>query len=256
MARPADPANDDFSRETRGWRAIFWNAREVRAGWSFLLFTLLYLLLGAGLTFVLRALLHDLPDGWTPGVLSLSEAVSLLAVVVAVAVMARIERRSFAVYGISLGASAGRRFGEGALWGIGASAATILAIAAAGGYSVSGFALEGGALARSALGWGIAFHVINDIGFANVFPVGLALYSRASPRALAGVMIGVYYVHLFACNMLVGRLGGFLEQMEAGRFWLMHAGLVAIGSAGLLAIRSFAGRILAPTDDEPAQAPA
>jgi POT family proton-dependent oligopeptide transporter len=95
--------------------------------------------------------------------------------------------------------------------------------------------------------WGIAFHVINDIGFANVFPVGLALYSRASPRALAGVMIGVYYLHLFACNMLVGRLGGFLEQMDPGRFWLMHAGLVAAGGLGLVVVRSFAGRILAPS---------
>jgi POT family proton-dependent oligopeptide transporter len=108
---------------------------------------------------------------------------------------------------------------------------------------------------KASLLWGIAFHVINDIGFANVFPVGLALYSRASPRALGGFMIGVYYTHLFACNMLVGRLGGFLEQMEAGRFWLMHAGLVAAGGIGLLVVRSFAGRILAPGDaDEPAGA--
>ena len=90
--------------------------------------------------------------------------------------------------------------------------------------------------------------MINDIGFANVFPVGLALYSRASPRAIAGLMIGVYYVHLFACNMLVGRLGGFLEQMDPGRFWLMHAALVGAGGLGLLLVRSFAGRILAPTE--------
>jgi POT family proton-dependent oligopeptide transporter len=107
---------------------------------------------------------------------------------------------------------------------------------------------------KASLLWGIAFHVLNDIGFANVFPVGLALYSRASPRALAGLMIGVYYTHLFACNMLVGRLGGFLEQMAAGRFWLMHAGLVAAGGLGLLIVRSFAGRILAPSDAAPASA--
>lgn len=99
------------------------------------------------------------------------------------------------------------------------------------------------------LGWGIAFHVINDIGFANVFPIGIALYSRAAPRAIAGTMIGVYYLHLFACNMLVGWLGGLLEKMPGANFWLLHAGLVAIGAAGLLAIRSFAGRILAPTDE-------
>jgi POT family proton-dependent oligopeptide transporter len=102
------------------------------------------------------------------------------------------------------------------------------------------------------LSWGIAFHIINDIGFANVFPVGIALYSRASPRAVAGTMIGVYYLHLFACNMLVGRIGGFLEVMEPGRFWLMHAGLVAAGAAGLLVVRSAAGRILAPAEPAPA----
>ena len=100
--------------------------------------------------------------------------------------------------------------------------------------------------------WGFAFHIINNIGFANVFPVGLALYSRASPRAVAGTMIGVYYLHLFACNMLVGRLGGFLETMDGGRFWLMHAALVGAGALGLLVVRSFAGRILAPAPpDEP-----
>jgi len=100
--------------------------------------------------------------------------------------------------------------------------------------------------------WGFAFHIINDIGFANVFPVGLALYSRASPKAVAGTMIGVYYLHLFACNLLVGRLGGFLESMDGGQFWLMHAGLVGAGAVGLLIVRSFAGRILAPAPlDEP-----
>ena len=101
---------------------------------------------------------------------------------------------------------------------------------------------------KASLLWGVAFHVINDIGFANVFPIGLALYSRASPRALGGLMIGAYYVHLFAANMLDGRLGGFLEQMDGGSFWLMHAGLVAAGGIGLLIVRSFAGRILAPSE--------
>ena len=110
--------------------------------------------------------------------------------------------------------------------------------------------------AKVGLGWGIAFHVLNDIGFANVFPVGIALYSRASPRAVAGTMIGVYYLHLFACNMLVGRIGGFLEQMEAGRFWLMHAGLVAAGGLGLLVVRTIAGRILAPSESELEPVPA
>lgn len=110
--------------------------------------------------------------------------------------------------------------------------------------------------AKIGLGWALAFHILNDIGFANVFPVGIALYSRASPRAVAGLMIGVYYVHLFACNMLVGKLGGYLSTMEPGRFWLMHAALVGMGGVGLLAARSFAGRILAPSKAEEEGAPA
>jgi POT family proton-dependent oligopeptide transporter len=60
-------------------------------------------------------------------------------------------------------------------------------------------------------------------------------------------MIGVYYLHLFACNMFVGWLGGLLERMEPGRFWLLHAGLVGAGGLGLLVVRSVAGRILAPS---------
>ncbi|HEY1606897.1 MAG TPA: oligopeptide:H+ symporter [Allosphingosinicella sp.] len=103
------------------------------------------------------------------------------------------------------------------------------------------------------LGWALTFHLINDIGFANVFPVGIALFSRAAPRAVAGTMIGVYYLHLFACNFTVGWLGGLLDKMPAAQFWLLHAGLVGAGGVGLLIVRSFAGRILAPHDPTPAE---
>ena len=123
------------------------------------------------------------------------------------------------------------------------SALAPLSLAAASWFAAGG---------KVGLGWGIAFHVINDIGFANVFPVGIALYSRASPRAVAGTMIGVYYLHLFACNMLVGRIAGFLESMPGVQFWLLHAAIVAAAGIGLLVVRSFAGRILAPTEEDEA----
>jgi POT family proton-dependent oligopeptide transporter len=99
------------------------------------------------------------------------------------------------------------------------------------------------------LGWALAFHIANDIGYANIFPVGLALYSRASPKAIAGLMIGVYYLHLFAANMLVGWLGGLLEKMPAAAFWFLHAGLVAAGAAVMLLFGLAFGRVLSPTVD-------
>jgi hypothetical protein len=54
--------------------------------------------------------------------------------------------------------------------------------------------------------------------------------------------------------MLVGWLGGFLDKMPGAHFWLLHAGLVGAGALGLLIVRSFAGRILAPHETSPAEA--
>ncbi len=96
------------------------------------------------------------------------------------------------------------------------------------------------------IGWLIAFHLLNSIGFANVFPVSLALYARVAPAALSATIIGIYYLAFFAANNLVGWIGGFLEKMPATRFWLLHAALC--GTAGiifLIAGRLF-GHLLAP----------
>ena len=97
------------------------------------------------------------------------------------------------------------------------------------------------------LGWALAFHILNNIGFASLFPVGLALFSRAAPRAVAGLMIGVFYTHLFATNMVVGYLGGLLETMPATRFWLLHAALITLGACMLLVFRAVFNRRLAPS---------
>src|SRR5206468_3660490 len=78
---------------------------------------------------------------------------------------------------------------------------------------------------KVSIGWLITFHLLNSIGFANVFPVSLALYARAAPAALSATIIGIFYLHLFAANNLVGWIGGFLEKIPATQFWLFHAGL-------------------------------
>lgn len=97
-------------------------------------------------------------------------------------------------------------------------------------------------------GWLLAFHLLNDIGFANVLPVGLALFVRAAPRAIQGIVVGVYYLHLFAGNAAAGWLGALLERMPASEFWFLHAGLVAAAGAGLWLL----GRALRPLLRDPA----
>lgn len=110
----------------------------------------------------------------------------------------------------------------------------------------AGAAIAAATGTKVALAWLIAFHVLNSIGFANIFPVGLALYSRAAPAAIAATIIGVYYLHLFAANWLVGQVGTLLEQMPATQFWLMHAAFPLVAGVIFLIARVAAGRVLAP----------
>jgi POT family proton-dependent oligopeptide transporter len=113
-----------------------------------------------------------------------------------------------------------------------------------------GAAIAASSGAKVSIGWLITFHVLNSIGFANIFPVSLALYARAAPAALSATIIGIYYLAFFAANNLVGMIGGLLEKMPATHFWLMHSALC--GTAGvifLIAGRLF-GHLLAPGDNE------
>ncbi|HEY2011649.1 MAG TPA: peptide MFS transporter [Rhizomicrobium sp.] len=98
------------------------------------------------------------------------------------------------------------------------------------------------------LGWAFAFHFLNDLGFANVLPVGLALYSRAAPKGLEGLMIAIYYLQLFLGNLLTGYLGGLLDTMPAANFWMLHVALMLVSAAVLFVARHFAGHMLAPSD--------
>jgi proton-dependent oligopeptide transporter, POT family len=81
--------------------------------------------------------------------------------------------------------------------------------------------------------WALAFHVLNNIGFAHGLPVALSLFSRLSPRGMCGTMIALCYLHLFAANLVVGWLGGIYQPTQATAFWLAHAGLIGLAAVGL-----------------------
>jgi POT family proton-dependent oligopeptide transporter len=110
------------------------------------------------------------------------------------------------------------------------------------------FAASSGA--KVSMGWLVTFHVLNSIGFANIFPVSLALYARVAPAAFSATIIGIYYLAFFAANNLVGTIGGLLEKMPATHFWLLHSALCgAAGIIFLLAGRLY-GHLLAPGESE------
>ncbi|MFZ1991019.1 MAG: peptide MFS transporter [Alphaproteobacteria bacterium] len=128
-----------------------------------------------------------------------------------------------------------------------ATIAPLPLVAAASIYASSGHQVS--------LLWAVAFHFINDIGFANILPVGLALYTRAAPKGLSGLMVGIYYLHLFAGNMLTGWLGGLLDSMPAAQFWLLHVAIMGVAAAALFIVHFTVGRVLTPAYDAPAANP-
>ncbi|HEX3763359.1 MAG TPA: peptide MFS transporter [Kofleriaceae bacterium] len=104
---------------------------------------------------------------------------------------------------------------------------------------------------KVSLGFLLAFHVLNSIGFANAFPAALALYARLSPPALAATMMGVFYLHFFAASSLAGFLGGYLEKMPASQFWGLHAAMFGFAGIAVLVVRQWFGHLLQARDEAP-----
>jgi len=99
---------------------------------------------------------------------------------------------------------------------------------------------------KVSLWWVILFEVFNDIGFANLVPVGLALFARAAPPQVNGTMIGIYMLSFFGADMISGALGQYMEPLGATNFWLLHAGIVGGAAVGLfICWRLFGKRLLA-----------
>ena len=78
------------------------------------------------------------------------------------------------------------------------------------------------------------------VAFIYYWPTLLALVSQAAPRRLKATLIGVAFLSLFVGNLTIGRLGGYYEALGPTSFWMLHAGIAAIG--GLLAML-FGGRL-------------
>ena len=153
IASPNAPA------PTSLWREILFGPSGLRAGWRLAIFLGLTLLLQvpAGLAARRWNWMGSPGEPWVPAVLLRLEAVFILITLAVIAIMARIERRSFADYGIPWRRMFGRRFWEGAAWGVLTILATVLPVWALGGYAVDGLAIRGAEAVQYLLLWAVAF---------------------------------------------------------------------------------------------------
>lgn len=241
----------------RAMKAIFWNERELRAGWRLAMFVFFVVALASG-GVALTQLLH-LPQimraGLTPGPLLIQEVIGFLATAAAAAIMAFLEVRPVGAFGLPRAGAFGAYFWQGVAWGIAMVTAVMLLISAFGGFAFGTFALHGLAIWRFAAVWGVAFLCVGF--FEEYLFRGYAQFTLATgvkfwpAAAILSALFGM--VHLFnGGEDKIGALSVFVIAMffcftlwRTGNLWFavgLHAAfdwgetfLYSVPDSGLVA---------------------
>ncbi len=124
-------------------------------------------------------------------------------------------------------------------------------VLAAAAYALLALAVTVSGVAKVPLIWALGFHLIVQSGYLFVYPVGMALFSRAAPPAINSLMIGIYFLSVFAGSLLVGWVGQFYEKMSASAFWLLHTGAAGLAALIILILWKPLTAVLSPRTEPP-----
>jgi uncharacterized protein len=142
-----------------GFKSLFWNEYEMRAGWRLLVYLLLFGLIASAESLLAIAL--QLPQVTRTEItargLLIQECIGMFAALAAAAMTGRLEGREFGVYGLPAAAGSAKRFWTGVAWGIVMISTMILLIWMLHGFSFRGLALHGLELWSFAAMWGLVF---------------------------------------------------------------------------------------------------
>ncbi len=154
-------------------RSVFFGANGLRAGWRLLVFLLLLMAFETAIRKIFvhvpgiyRILKAGQNGTVTPQYEFLFEGALVAGLFLSAVIMAKIEKRSFASYGIPLRGAFGKLFWQGIMWGLILESAEILGIYALHGFSFGGMALSGIALIEYAVAWAFGFLLV---GIAEEF---------------------------------------------------------------------------------------
>jgi membrane protease YdiL (CAAX protease family) len=123
---------------------IFTNASGMRCGWRLLIWFAIVIVLQAAVGLLLLVLHQAGDHGFLDpiGMLKSDLLLTLVPVMCATLIMARIERRGLDDYYLPVRGRFGGKFLAGTLWGLGTVSLLIGLIAASGGYRITGLALR------------------------------------------------------------------------------------------------------------------
>src|SRR6202051_2963210 len=83
--------------------------------------------------------------------------------------------------------------------------------------------------------WLLGYFVVITIGELYLSPVGLSLVTKVAPARILSMMMGVWLATSFTGGFLAGFIGSFWSRMDKPEFFLLIAGIAALGGAMILA---------------------
>jgi len=208
-----------------GMENIFMGPGGIRSGWRLLIFIFLMLACLKAEGFTLKHIpgvdawfkAQD-PNVFTPAIAILSESILLFGLVVATAVMALIEKRTYADYYLPLNQFLGKRFWQGVPYGFAMLSLLLVLIAAFRGFSLGGMALSGADALKFGALYGIAFLMVGLVE-EGCF--------RGYMQATLGPGIGFWPAAIVLSIMF-----GAIHLSNLGEAWF---GAAMAGSFGMLA---------------------
>jgi len=193
---------------------MFTGAHGLRAGWSLLL----YVVMWRGLRILLGALLDHIEPHLAIRIWLdlLAELGSFVVVAIPAVVMGWIERRPFGDYGLPRRGAFDKSFWVGMVWGIAAITALMLVIGGVGDFSLGRVALHGVRMLKFAAFWGVYFVVV---GFFEEFL--LRGYSQFTLTRGIG---------FWPAALVLSTVFAALHFGNSGETWI---GLLAVAAIGL-----------------------
>jgi membrane protease YdiL (CAAX protease family) len=208
-----------------GMENIFMGPSGMRSGWRLLIFIFLMLACLKAEGFTLKHIpgvdawfkAQD-PNVFTPAVAILSESILLLALVISTAVMALIEKRTFADYYLPLNEFLGKRFWQGVPYGFAMLSLALGLIAALHGFTLGNAALSGADALKYGSLYGIAFLMV-------------ALVEEGCFRGYMQATLGPG-IGFWPAAIVLSILFGAIHLSNLGEAWF---GAAMAGSFGILA---------------------
>ncbi len=139
---------------------VFVGPEGLRAGWRLLVFLAILAVLGLASSPLQNRLVRSFGSDFSAPNVILSEFLTFTVVLIATAIMGRMEHRGIADYGLPWRQMLGKQFWAGALWGFAMLTVIVVLMMATHAYSLGSLALSPVGVVKYGLLWAVAFLMV------------------------------------------------------------------------------------------------